>query len=242
MSKLRKKIEELKEGRAELLAGRWENIKTSITKWKAQVAAINEELKNTSYKPRRHELFAQRKEILKQAREFFNKEYEEQRRIYHGYKVQFNKMIAINDKELSSVDLMNIDHSKHNTQWIKDVINSATREQIEDMFEDACFDGDAERARLIQMYSIAKFKAEYDDSKKKDGTNRMEVVENSEIRRANEAATSISRIQQLVDVASRCERGISTGRWTSIDSADEFVRGIWDEMDPWANQELGEED
>lgn len=242
MSKLRKKLEEFKSCRSELIAGRWDNINTSIANWKAQVAAINEELKNTSYKPRRHELFAQRKEILNQAREFFNKEYEEQRSIYDGYKLQFNNMIAINEEELSSVDLMNLDHSKHNTQWIKDVINSATREQIEDMFEDACFDGDAERARLIQMYSVAKFKAEYDASEKIDSTDRTAVLENAEIRRANEAATSISRVKQLVDVASQGERGISTGKWTSINSADEFVRGIWDEVDPWANQELGGED
>lgn len=238
MGKLRKEIEKIKASREEMLSGRWESVNSTIAGFKSKVEAINDELRHTSYKPRREELLAQRKDILNQAKLFYDVEAGEQKKIYEGYKRQFSKLLSMDDETLSSVDLVNLDTSKHNASFLKDVISSYNREEIEYIFEDALFEGNPERARLIQMYSGLKFKAEHEAKGKVDSANRMEIIERAALQRADEESTSVKRVKHLVEGASKGAGGISNGKWSSITSANELTNSIWDEADPWANQAL----
>lgn len=129
---------------------------------------------------------------------------------------------------------MNIDHSKHNTSFIKDLINVSSREQIEDIFEDACYTGEFEKARLIQMYAELKYNTKEDVG----GNNRQDIVNRQAEQRANRDATSLDRIRRLVEIECRSIGGIIIGPYVSISSANELVNSIHNEADPWATQGL----
>lgn len=234
MSKLRKRIEQIKASREEMISSRWASINNTIAGFKTQVNAINEELKNTSYKPRRAELLAQRNKVLENAREFFDVEHTEQKKIYDGYKNQFKGILNIKEEDLSGIDLLSVDHSKHNTSFIKDLINVSSREQIEDIFEDACYAGEFEKARLIQVYAELKYNTKEDV----DGNNRQDIVNRQAEQRANRNATSLDRVRRLVEAECRSISGITTGVYSFISSANELVNSIYNEADPWATQGL----
>lgn len=234
MSKLRKRIEQIKASREEMLSSRWGNVNSIISGFKTQVNAINEELKNTTYKPRRDELIAQRNKILSNVREFFNAEHTEQKKIYDGYKNQFKGILNIKDEDLSGIDLLSVDHSKYNTSFIKDLINVSSREQIEDIFEDACYTGEFEKARLIQMYAELK----YNTKENVEENNRQDVVNRQLQQLANREATSLNRVRRLVEVECKSISGITTGVYSFISSANELVNSIYNEADPWETQGL----
>ncbi len=234
MSKLRKRIEQIKASREEMVSSRWASVNKTIAGFKTQVNAINEELKNTSYKPRRDELIAQRNKVLENAREFFDAEHTEQKKIYDGYKNQFKGILNIKEEDLSGIDLLSVDHSKYNTSFIKDFINVSSREQIEDIFEDACYTGEFEKARLIQVYAELKYNPKEDV----DGNNRQDIVNRQAEQRANRDATSLDRVRRLVEAECRSISGITTGVYSFISSANELVNSIYNEADPWATQGL----
>ena len=238
MSKFRAKIEELKAIRDEALSKRWEEINAKVSKWKEEITELNNELRQTSYNPRRAELVARRKVILEEARTFYLNEDREQTELYSSYKGLFNGLIKVDEVTLSGVDLVNLDASKYNISFLKDVIISSSREQIEEAFENACYEGDAVMARLIQMYASMKFSEVASESK--EGLSREQAIEKQTTEQANKQATEIVRLVKICRAASQKSRGITTGKWRGYDTINEFVNSIWNESDPWANQGLSE--
>ncbi|MDF2612864.1 MAG: hypothetical protein K0S71_650 [Clostridia bacterium] len=214
MSKLRDKLNQSNQKRHERLNGLYAEINTKLSTWKAEVDEINKELKVTTHPGRKAELESKRATALNLARDYYRQALAQQKQATSDL---YDGLTKVSQKDLDTVDIMSIDTASYNVNFLKDVVTYYNSNQISDLVEDLCVEGDAEKLKLVQMYAAIKA----------NGIKEKDDQEYQNIQRAINA----NRVNELVNQAKPSSR-LYTGAHTTI-AENEFVDSIYN-SNPYA--------